>query len=165
MLLPSRMPMAVHTTSSTIRSTTTNGAASTWREITPLRSPTISSTKTVRPPDPPAVDLALKERAPAALNLQGSSCTTTWSVATRLAKSMSRFSTLQIPGISHRLDSAAASATSPVHVSNNTRNPDAEEKACEHIDHLLTKANGQCVVKVARVFRAIGDLRSKTLRC
>src|SRR5262249_26647819 len=103
MLLPSRMPMAVHTTSLTIRSTTTNGMASTWREITPPRLPTISSTKTVRPPDPPAVDLALEERTPAIRNPWELHCATTSYAVTLLAKSTDRFWTPPTPVISpHR---------------------------------------------------------------
>src|SRR5215468_11466375 len=103
MLLPSRMPMAVHTTSSTIRSTTPNGTASTWQEITPLRSPIISSTKTVRPPDPPAVDLALEERTPAIRNPWELRCATTSYAVILLAKSTDPFWTPPTPVISpHR---------------------------------------------------------------
>src|SRR5262245_44579212 len=103
MPLPLRMPMAGRTTSLTIRSTTTSGTESTWPEITPLPSPTISSTKTVRPPDPPAVDLALEERAPAIRNFWGSRCAATSSAVTLLARSTDLFWTPPTPVISpHR---------------------------------------------------------------
>src|SRR5215831_4182181 len=80
MLLPSRMPMAVHTMSSTI-----------------------SSTKTVRPPDPPAVDLALEERTPAIRNPWELRCATTSYAVILLAKSTDPFWTPATPVISpHR---------------------------------------------------------------
>src|SRR4029450_6851880 len=102
MALPSRMLMAGRTMSSPILFMEMAGTASMWQEITPLRLQTTLSTKTVRPPDQPAEDLALDERVPTILNLRGSSCATILSAATCLARSMDRCWTPRIQEISHR---------------------------------------------------------------
>src|SRR4029077_1083388 len=68
-----------------------SGTLSTWQEVTPSQLPITLSTRTARPPDQPAGDLVLEERAPAIRNLWGSSYETILSAAMHLARSTDRF--------------------------------------------------------------------------
>src|SRR6266536_3001561 len=89
--LPSKTPMAGHTTSLTTRSTAISGTLSTWQEVTPSQLPTTLSTRTARPPDQPAGDLVLEERVQTIRNLWGLSYETILSAAMHLARSTDRF--------------------------------------------------------------------------